>query len=82
LNGNFAAYVIETRDGETLSGIIAGESASSVTLRVAGGTETVLPRNRIASLQNQNRSLMPEGLEEGLSMQEMADLLEFVLTGP
>jgi putative membrane-bound dehydrogenase-like protein len=82
LNGNFAAYSIETRDGETLSGIVAGESGAGVTVRMAGGIETVLPRNAIVSLQNQNRSLMPEGLEEGLSPQEMADLLEFVLTGP
>jgi putative heme-binding domain-containing protein len=82
MNGNFAACLIETKDGETLLGIVAGENASSVTLRMAGGMTTVLPRDRIATRQNQDRSLMPEGLEEGLSMQDMADLLEFVLTGP
>jgi putative heme-binding domain-containing protein len=46
---------------------------------MAGGSETVIPRAGIASMESQGRSLMPEGLEEGLSAQDMADLLEFIL---
>jgi len=46
---------------------------------MAGGAETVIARANIASLQGQGRSLMPEGLEEGLQLQDMADLMEFIL---
>jgi putative heme-binding domain-containing protein len=76
---NFASYSVETKDGENLTGVIASESAGSVTLRMAGGTESVIPRANIASLQSQGRSLMPEGLEEGLKPQDLADLLEFIV---
>jgi putative heme-binding domain-containing protein len=76
---NFASYSVETKDGESLSGILASESAASVTLRMAGGAESVMARANIASLQSQGRSLMPEGLEEGLKPQDLADLMEFVL---
>jgi putative heme-binding domain-containing protein len=78
---NFASYTVETKDGESLLGVLASESAGSVTLRMAGGAESVIARANITSLQGQGRSLMPEGLEEGLKPQDMADLLEFIL-GP
>ena len=72
---NFMGYLLETREGETLSGVIAGESAAGVVLRQAGGIEITVPRTRIASLQGQGKSLMPDGLEAGLTEQDMADLL-------
>jgi putative membrane-bound dehydrogenase-like protein len=82
INGNFASYTVETDDGESLVGIIRAENAASVSLRMAGGVESVLPRERIVRLQGQGRSLMPEGLEEGLTLQDMADLLAFILVEP
>jgi putative membrane-bound dehydrogenase-like protein len=76
---NFLAYSIDTKDGDSFTGVVVNESASSVTLRQANGVETIVPRPNIASLQSQGKSLMPEGLEAGLSQQDMADLLEFIL---
>jgi hypothetical protein len=39
----------------------------------------VLPRHNIQFLQAQSWSLMPEGLEAGLTAQNLADLLEYVV---
>jgi hypothetical protein len=39
----------------------------------------MLLRASIARMQSLNQSMMPEGLEEGLSVQDVADLLEFIL---
>ncbi len=82
VNPAYLSYLVETRDGESLAGIIGSESASSVTLRQANGVETRVLRSNIASLQSQGQSLMPEGLETGLSRQDLADLLEFIVSGP
>ena len=79
VNPTYLAYAVETKGGESLSGLIVNEGANSVTVRMAGGSETVVNRANIASMQSQGRSLMPEGLEEGLTSQDMADLLEFIL---
>ena len=79
VNSNYLSYEVETRRGEVLSGIIAAESAGSLTLRQAGGTDTTLLRSDLLEVKSQGRSLMPEGLEAGLSAQDLADLLEFVL---
>ena len=79
---NFVAYTIETKDGRTLDGIIAEESAASLTLKRAEGvTETVLRRD-IAQLSGSGLSLMPEGVESAVSIEQMADLIAFLLAPP
>jgi putative heme-binding domain-containing protein len=79
VNSTYLSYLVETRRGDSLLGVIAAESASSVTVRQAGGLETTVLRSELTTLQSQGRSLMPEGLEIGLSQQTMADLLEFIM---
>ncbi len=82
VNSNYLSYLVETKDGESFSGLIVNESGNNVTIRMAGGAESVVARANIASMQSQGKSLMPEGLETGLSPQDMADLLEFVIATP
>jgi putative heme-binding domain-containing protein len=77
---NYFAHTIETQDGESYSGLIANETATSVTVRQALGVETTIARARIRSTQASKVSLMPEGLEDGLKEQDMADLIEFIFT--
>ena len=75
----YLAYSVETKDGETLLGIVGSESGNSLTLLQSNGKSTPLPRSSIKTIESQRQSLMPEGLEIGLSPQQMADLLEFIL---
>lgn len=74
----FAAYDIETTDGESFSGLLKSETPSAVTIRMAGGLEQNILRNRIAKLQSSNLSLMPQDLEKALSRQELADLVAYL----
>jgi len=74
-------YTIETKSGESFSGLIASETPSGVTLRGPNGTETVVLRSHITRLQPSGQSLMPEGLEVGLTPQDLADLLEYLGLG-
>jgi putative heme-binding domain-containing protein len=76
---NYLNYAIETKDGDSLNGIIGNETAASVTLRQANGSDTTVPRASIVRMESTGRSLMPEGLEAGLGPQELADLLEFIV---
>ena len=54
------------------------ESAEAVVLRQAEGKERVIARSEIDSLRASGRSLMPEGVEKDISVQEMADLIAFL----
>jgi putative heme-binding domain-containing protein len=61
VNGLFVEYVVETKDGRSLSGLLSGETAASVTLLKPGGlTETGRPGD-IEKLRSTGLSLMPEG---------------------
>ena len=77
---NYQAYVVETKDGESSIGLIATETSTSVSLKMAFGKDTVIPRAQIKSIKNQGLSLMPEGLEAGLTHQAAADLLEYIMS--
>lgn len=74
----YVQYQIETKDGETWLGLMAGESGSQVVLRRGFGIEQAIERKQIARLESLNQSLMPEGLEAGLGPRDLADLLEFI----
>src|SRR4051812_15966468 len=75
---NYFTYLVETKNGDSILGILAREASGSVTLRQAFGKEESVSRSRILSMRNQEQSLMPEGLEAGLDVQGIADLLEFI----
>lgn len=74
----FQAYACTLRDGEELYGVIAAETANSVVLRLADGSLRTVLRREIAELHDAGISLMPEGLEADLGVQEMADLLAWL----
>jgi len=78
IDAHYTAYVITTTDGRVLTGIIAAETATSITLRQAEGKTEMLSRTDIESIQSTGLSLMPEGLERDLSLQDMADVIAFI----
>jgi putative membrane-bound dehydrogenase-like protein len=78
---NYVAYTVESRSGESLVGIVT-DTASGVTVRQPFGKDTTVLRADIKRIESQHISLMPEGIEEGLKPQDMADLLEYVFTAP
>jgi putative heme-binding domain-containing protein len=58
--------------------MLAVENAVSITLKLPDATTRAILRSDIASLESVNLSLMPEGLEAGLSKQDLADLIAFL----
>ncbi len=73
-----ASYDAERTNGETVTGLLASETETRVILRHAGAPDETIPRSELKSLRATAKSLMPDGLEAGLSHQDMADLLEFL----
>jgi putative membrane-bound dehydrogenase-like protein len=74
----YIAYTVNTKDGQTLAGIITKDDASSLTLKMMGGAEINIPRANVKGSSSSGQSLMPEGIEAGMTVQEMADLLTFI----
>ncbi|MBA4019266.1 MAG: dehydrogenase [Pirellula sp.] len=76
---NYLEYAVVLDDGRTLTGLIAEETATSLTLRKGENVRQELLRSQIEEIFATGKSLMPEGLEQKLSPQDMADLLAFLL---
>jgi putative heme-binding domain-containing protein len=71
-------YQITTKKGQVFSGLIAADTASSVTLRRGENTEDTILRDQIEEVEATGKSLMPEGLETQLSKQDVADLIAYL----
>lgn len=78
IDNNFINYVVTTKNGKVLTGVIALETASSITLRRAENQTDVVLRQDVDEIQSTGVSLMPEGLEKTITVPEMADLLSFL----
>ncbi len=75
---NFNVYTVVTDQGRVYNGIVAAESAGSVTLKRAEGKQDVILRSNIDQMISTGLSLMPVGLEKDLKRQDLADVIAFV----
>ena len=76
----YMSFLVQTRAGESYLGVIAEDTATQLTLRMPGGVSKTILRAEVTGSSSDGRSLMPEGLEGGLTTQDMADLLTFIET--
>jgi len=74
----YEPFLIATKDGDVLGGLIARQDADAVVLKDASGSETRVRRERIRDLRRAEKSIMPEGLERNLTPDEFRDLLYFL----
>jgi putative heme-binding domain-containing protein len=74
----FLTYVVVTDNGRILTGMITAETANSITLRRTDGTSETLLRAKIEEMKSTGISFMPEGLENQIDHQAMADLLAYL----
>lgn len=75
----YQAYLVTTSDGQTLTGVIQAENATSLTLRTA--TETVvISKSEIEDSKLSENSFMPIGLLDTLNDRERIELLKYLMS--
>jgi putative heme-binding domain-containing protein len=74
----YLSYVLETKAGRLLTGMMTAETATSVTVRRADGSSETVLRIDIEELRSTGLSFMPEGLEKQIDVPAMADLLAYL----
>jgi len=74
----YETYRIKTKSNE-YTGIIQEQTATALVLGTSAQTSVRISRAEIVSMELQNTSLMPQGLDQLLSQSEMADLMAFLL---
>ena len=76
----YGATLIETRAGEKHYGIVKQANGTATELMAADGSTIRVATAEIKSQEVSPLSLMPEGLQSSLSLQEFTDLIEYLAT--
>lgn len=76
----FGTVMVETKNGETHQGVLKQSNQQSVQLMNADGKLIRIDSADIKSRQGSSVSLMPEGLQAALSLQDFTDLTEYLTT--
>lgn len=71
-------YTVITEDGRIFTGVLAAESATSVTLRKEQAADQIILRKDIEVMAASTNSMMPENLEKEVSPQDVADLIAWL----
>jgi putative heme-binding domain-containing protein len=76
--GGYTTYTVLTRDGRVASGLLAADTATSVTLLGQAGKSHTILRQEIDEITASPVSLMPESLASTLTPDDVADILAWL----
>jgi putative heme-binding domain-containing protein len=82
IRDEYLAFVVDTKDGRTLTGIIAAQDKATVTLKLPDNQSVRLAREQIEELRASPISLMPEDVLKDLKDDQLRDLFAYLMSKP
>jgi putative heme-binding domain-containing protein len=76
----FEGWSLELKNGDEATGIITSETTDEVVLKMQTGISTHYKKADISKRAKSNLSLMPSGLQQAMSQQDLVDLVEYLST--
>lgn len=76
----YSTTLVETKSGEEYQGVLKQVTDAWIELMGGDGQRVRIATSDIQAQRVSNVSLMPEGLQAGMSMQEFTDLIEYLVT--
>jgi len=74
----YQQWEISLKNGKSLTGIILQENAQQITLNQMGGQKTIISKSDVEQKVKSKLSAMPEGFENSITVEQMADLVAFI----
>lgn len=74
----YEGWEIKMKDGSVYSGIIASKTETDIDLKFPGGMKQEIKASDVSSKKEMKESMMPEGLYQNMSNQDLANLLEYL----
>ena len=74
----FESFSIVTRGGTSFSGILLGETTSTLRIGIDKGTSRDIPIAEIEGIAASHHSIMPSNVSEQLTLQQLADLIAYL----
>lgn len=78
ISSQYQSKVVQTKDGRTLTGMVAAGSAGEIVVLQANGEKVTLAEQDVEATKPSKTSAMPAGLLDLLTLEEVADLMAFL----
>lgn len=82
INPDQAGTLVTLSDGTLHAGIVRSLSNDKLVLALPAGAQSDVPRSRVSAMEPLKTSLMPAGIGDLLTSDQLEDLLTFLLTNP
>jgi len=76
----YEAWQVKLKNGDEAYGLIVSETADELAIKAVGGAVTRYKKADILQRQKQKVSIMPSGLQQAMTIQELVDLVEYLAT--
>ena len=75
---SYEPMLVALHDGKTINGLIKSETPQEIVLVLDATKEAVIKRSDIDQMRPGTISIMPSGLEQQLTIQQLADVVAFL----
>jgi len=76
----YRIFQVKLKDGDVIEAFYVSEDATAYVIRQAGGADRRIPKAEVSSAKYLRRSLMPEGLIDGFTDEQVTDLFTYLKT--
>jgi putative heme-binding domain-containing protein len=74
----FEAWQIELKSGDEAYGLIVSDTTDEIAVKSQGGIVTRYKRSEVSKREQQKLSIMPAGLQQTMSTEDLIDLVEYL----
>ncbi len=76
----FEAWQVELKNGDELFGLITSETGEDLSVKLVGGAVNRIKKAEVARRQQSKLSIMPAGLQQTMTTDELVDLIEYLVS--
>jgi putative membrane-bound dehydrogenase-like protein len=81
LTDQYKSFLVATKDGQVLNGMKAPDEGDHIVLLLSDASTVKLPKAAIEEIAESKQSVMPDGLLNQFSLEQIADLFAFLESG-
>jgi putative membrane-bound dehydrogenase-like protein len=74
----YEPWLINTKDGESVYGFLIAENKQTIVVKDISGQKHTIDVQKISSKKKQDKSLMPDPITNGLTEQDLADIVGYL----
>jgi putative heme-binding domain-containing protein len=74
----YEAWQLQLKSGDEAYGLIASDTADEIAIKAVGGIVTRYKKGDVTRREQMKLSIMPAGLQQNMTTQELVDLVEFL----